>query len=173
MHYKQLSRVATQQEIISKVNNAKFNPDLALTLTLCEVPLYEQTNLANSSVTQQQFHILENNFKRFMCYLNEVCYGRNWYRLKKNNPEKSIQILAAIEIKNHQYHFHCSVQTPTHMIQDDFKEFILKLWPKTKYGSKHENDIRPIYDLNGWISYMTKDLHKHNGLGYVSYSNFC
>lgn len=161
-----------QQQLIAQINNTKFHPDLALNLTLCNVPLSGHTNLYDKSVTEKQFEVLEDNFKRFMCYLNEHCYGRNWHRLKKLNPEKSVQIIAFIEVKNHQFHFHAAAQTPPHITQNDFEKLILELWAKTKYGSKHQNVIEPIYDISGWLGYITKDLHKHNNLGYVSYSNF-
>ncbi|MBS3798112.1 hypothetical protein [Pseudoalteromonas sp. BDTF-M6] len=172
MYKKTPANLKLQQELIAQVTQAKFEPDLALNLTLCSVPLNEQTNLHDKSVTEKQFEILEDNFKRFMCHLNESCYGRNWYRLKQRNPDKSVQIIAFIEVKNHQFHFHGAAQTPPHIAQNDFENQILEHWAKTKYGSKHENLVEPIYDVNGWLSYITKDLQKHNNLGYVSYSNF-
>lgn len=64
--YKKLLNSTLQQEFITQINKAQFKPDLALNLTLCKVPLYEKTNLNDKSVTEKQFEILENNFKRFI-----------------------------------------------------------------------------------------------------------
>jgi len=180
-----------QQQAVGRLTNGNFKPDLAVTLTFTECPFDSNVNTHNKQRTNDQYHFCDKQFRKLMCRLNKAYMGSRW---TKENKQDVIQVFAVIEIsKNNRYHYHLAFEVPTtkasltrqKQTKEEFQDCITEHWNKFGYvykpkdpsdkkqikKAKPQIKFRDITD-NGWIEYITKDLHKDSGLGYCEYSNF-
>ncbi|PCH96401.1 MAG: hypothetical protein COB83_05810 [Gammaproteobacteria bacterium] len=160
-----------QVAVTQQLQQSSFRPNLTVNLTLRENPLGHLTNLWDKGLTQTQFGIIEGCFSRFYNHLAKACYGRNWKRLSKKNNDKELKIFGTIEVsKNQQFHLHCAALIPAHLTEDEFIKRVKRCWAKIYYASNHVDNFEIIYYVDGWVSYISKHLNKHNSMGYISYS---
>jgi hypothetical protein len=170
----------TQQQAIHALSNSNFAPDLAVTLTFTECPFGGNINTYNYQQINDQYRKCDEKIKKLMARLNQEYHGKKWYKKMKRNKQEVIQVYIVIEIsKNNHFHYHLAFEIPKtepRNPNENFKEHIKNHWGcigfrKPCFGSKQQIDFQNIYN-NGWIEYITKDLHKDDGAGMSEYSNF-
>ena len=95
----------------------------------------------------------ERIFGVFMQYLNERCYRRG-FRSGKNR----VKVFAIQEgLRHKRNHYHCALQRPIHLSEDEFTKRILKCWIKATKDCHAIVDIQEYYS-SGWLGYITKEV---------------
>lgn len=176
-----------QKGVIEQCKDAGFNPDIAITLTLDLdkggiVNNRKSTKTASEKRAQKWlnrnpndahklYEEFEGMFKQVYEEMAKKCYGSNCKRLARKNANKELKMFGGTEItKNGMYHLHCAAVLPEHVSFEDFKAWVLRIWSSFYIGSKQQYKFKPVDDVDGWIQYISKDFHKDDSMGYISYS---
>ena len=174
------SRSKAQQQAIYSLTSSNFSPDLAVTLTFTECPFNGDVNAYNHQQTNDQYKQCDEIIKKLMARLNQEYHGKRWYKKMMWDKRQVIQVYIVIETsKNKHYHYHLAFEVPKTEPRNsnkNFREHVKDYWGcigfrKSCLGSKQQVEFDDIYN-NGWIEYITKDLHKDDGAGMSEYSNF-
>lgn len=136
-----------QKSLRWMLNQQTFN--IAITLT------FNSVNVISPHKTRQLL-------REWDARINRNLFGTNWLKKK----DQHIKYYAFLEKRSVNPHYHLVANIPE-MEAIRLLRFRLKskvIW--SKLVIKGENKIQPIYDLDGWIRYITKEL-KYQG----SYEN--
>lgn len=191
---KYYSITKVQQQAIQRITQANFYPNLAVTLTFTQCPFDGNVNTFNKQQINKQYKFCDDKIKQLMCRLNQDYRGSHWHDKMLKDKRNVIQVFVATEIsKNNLFHLHLAFETPVtspklskqKSTKQDFEQCITQHWNSLgmiKRLTDPNDDKQPkkvtpqikFRDItdNGWVEYITKDLHKDNGLGYCEYSNF-
>ncbi len=177
-----------QIAVIQQCKNANFVPDVAFTLTLdLDKERYKTANRTSNKTKAEKstekwmnlnplaqlalYDELESMFKVLYEKLAKLSYGNNCKRLAIKNPNKKLRMFGGIErSENGMLHIHGAAILPEHIEFEQLQKWILAIWAKNYIGSKQQYKFKPVDDVDGWITYITKDLHKNNSMGYISES---
>lgn len=144
-HKRQLS-ITPAEAIVNHAIQSGVQFDHAVTLTFPNEPFD---------------HIqAERVFGVFMRYLNERCYRRG-FRSGKNRV-KVFAIQEGLQYKRN--HYHCALQKPIHLSEDEFKKRIKKCWIKATKDCHAIVDIQEYYS-SGWLDYITKEIGLRDNTG--------
>ena len=178
-----------QKGVIQQCKDAGFNPDMAFTLTL-DLDKGRSKKITNHSsrktraekitskwmntnpdAQQKLYDELESMFKILYEELAKKCYGNNCKRLAIKNPCKKFRSFGGAERScNGMLHIHGAAILPSHVDFEELKRWMVDIWSSFYIGSKQQYKFKNIYDVDGWIEYISKDFHKNNSMGYISES---
>ena len=173
--------------VVKQCKDAGFVPDIAFTLTLdlnkgkekssntsrktTAEKLYQKWHSTDIYKQQELYDRFEQMFKKLYGRMAKKCYGSNCKRLAKNNPDKELKMFASTERGKHRmFHLHGTAVLPNHINFNKFKRWLLKIWSSFFIGSNKQSDFQKVTNADEWISYISKDFHKDNSMGYISYS---
>lgn len=136
-----------RRQVISQLGDMSCSFDLAVTLTFSNAP--------------KSFDIAERDFRHFMNQLNSATYGKKW---RTNSNEESDQRVAVIPVHEDghglkQIHYHCAFATPDHMSVLNFSMQLGLSWASLQNGSKKHNEIKKIFNIEGWLDYILKEVN--------------
>lgn len=99
-------------------------------------------------------------FRHFMYKLNDACMGNNWSRRARNDPSARIAVVPIVEsgFGRKRLHYHCLFARPKHTCVDQFRIKVNLCWAMTHTGSWNRNMVREIYDYDGLVDYVAKEL---------------
>ena len=138
--------ITPAEALASQIINSGIQFDHAVTLTFPNEPFD---------------HIqAERYFGIFMQYLNERCFRRG-FRSGKNRV-KVFAIQEGFQYKRN--HYHCAVQRPLHLSEDEFKKRIKKCWIKATKDCHAIVDIGEYYS-SGWLEYIMKEIGHRDTTG--------
>ena len=97
---------------------------------------------------------------RFQHSYNIALGMNNWRRKYKKDKRKRAAIVAVLEKggQTGRLHYHLMLSKPDEMQHTEFVELIQKAWAGTGNGGTEHNKIEPIFDLGGWVNYITKKI---------------
>lgn len=136
-----------ENEWHKELRNLPYGKSYAVTLTL-----KQQIDRLKLDETY-----LEDTVSHFFHRVNTAVFGNAVRRYKKR-----LKMFGVWE-KTDRYHVHLFIEKPNRLSHYQFTHLLRENWRKTKWG--YETDkIEPIYDFDGWVSYMSKRRTKPNGL---------
>ncbi len=173
--------------VVKQCKNAGFVPDIAFTLTLdldkgpaIADRISKKTKAESIAakwltldprMAQILYDEFEDMFKQVYEKVAKKCFGSNCKRLAQKKPSKELKMFGGTErTRNSIFHLHCAAILPEHVSFEDFKAWVVEIWSSFYIGSKQQYKFKLVDDVNGWIEYMSKDFHKNNAQGYISYS---
>jgi len=136
-----------EQQMIEQFCDVTCNFDLAVTLTFTRAPTGPEA--------------VERDFRHFMNRLNRATYGNDWREKAEQCADQRIAVIPIHEdgYGRKQLHYHCVFSTPEHLSIEKFSKMILFIWSELRIGSKKYNEIKKIYDREGWIDYIMKEVN--------------
>jgi len=90
----------------------------------------------------------QNHVEQFQYAANYICHNVQYYKSTIEKVHLSFELT-----HNNNIHVHMALQTTCKMKRHSVKELMTILFSSSYWGY---NDVKPIYNESGWISYMSK-----------------
>lgn len=136
-----------RRQVISQFGDMTCAFDLAATLTFKRAPASVEA--------------AESDFRHLMSRLNRAIYGNNWLRKSEKKPDQRVAVFPVHEdgYGRKRLHYHCAFATPEHITVEKLSSMIGLIWSELRKGSEKHNKFVPIYDEEGWLDYILKEVN--------------
>lgn len=143
-----------KEAFLCHIRNSNTVFDIAATLTF-EVPVYDRIEASTY-------------LRHFTRRLNKVLGFTNYIRKSKHDPTKRVAMIPIVEgdgCENRggkRIHCHVALHRPGTMDVRDFSLIIKRCWSETEKGSSRGVVVEKIFDEQGWLNYITKEVTATN-----------
>jgi len=150
-----LQKMALKKGVKECVKGFDLTDCFGVTLTL-------KQRVSNQSIDEI---ISSTNFKHFMNFLNNKCFGNAFRRFNKR-----ISVFPILEKSSDgRYHYHIIIRNPFTENPHKFEKMIESSWFETSYGYRHIHMHQKID--KGWGDYITKFNNSDDTVDWINYSS--
>lgn len=149
-----------QAAVLNYIDRTTWQNPYAVTLTL------KQGISESGAYTALDTIRASENLRHFRNRLNQSVFGKGYKR-----KQLSVRCFAVYEgTATVQGHYHLCLDRPENVTGEQFVIQIRNQWQATTWGNKITH-IRPCFDVDGWLNYITKRRTKTNIANSIDWFN--
>lgn len=139
-----------KEAFLGFIKNSTTEFNVAATLTFSS-PVYDRIEASR-------------HLRHFTRRFNDELGFRNYLRKSRHDPTKRAAMIPVVEgdgqenMGGKRIHCHAALYCPDNMNMTDFIRLIRKCWSQTEKGLALGVDAVRIFDEDGWLEYITKEV---------------